>query len=36
HRDRPPPIGTVVTVTYQGTTAQGIPRFASCLRVRTL
>lgn len=36
HRDRPPPLGTVVTFTYQGTTAQGIPRFASFLRVRTV
>lgn len=36
YRDRPPPIGTVVTFTYQGTTAQGIPRFASFLRVRTV
>ena len=36
HRDRPPSIGTVVTFTYQGTTAQGIPRFASFLRVRTV
>lgn len=36
HRDRPPPIGTVVTFTYQGTTAQGIPRFASFMRVRTV
>lgn len=35
HRDRPPPLGAVVTFTYQGTTAQGIPRFASFLRVRT-
>lgn len=35
-RDRPPPVGTVVTYTYQGTTAQGIPRFASFLRVRTV
>lgn len=34
HRGRPPPIGTVVTFTHQGTTAQGIPRFASFLRVR--
>jgi DNA ligase-1 len=33
HRDKPPPIGTVVTFTYQGTTAQGIPRFASFLRI---
>lgn len=35
-RDRPPPVGSVVTFTYQGTTAQGIPRFASFLRVRTV
>ena len=36
HRDRPPTVGSVVTFTYQGTTAQGIPRFASFLRVRTV
>jgi DNA ligase-1 len=35
-RDRPPAVGAVVTFTYQGTTAQGIPRFASFLRVRTV
>ena len=35
-RDKPPPVGSVVTFTYQGTTAQGIPRFASFLRVRTV
>ena len=35
-RNRPPAIGAVVTFTYQGTTAQGIPRFASFLRVRTV
>ena len=36
HRDRPPTVGSVVTFTYQGTTPQGIPRFASFLRVRTV
>lgn len=36
HRDKPPPIGTVVTFTYQGTTAQGVPRFATFLRVRSV
>ena len=35
-RERPPAIGAVVTFTYQGTTAQGIPRFASFLRVRSV
>ena len=35
-RNRPPAIGAVVTFNYQGTTAQGIPRFASFLRVRTV
>jgi DNA ligase-1 len=35
-RDQPPAVGTVVTFTYQGTTAQGIPRFASFLRVRSV
>ena len=35
-RVEPPAKGTVVTYTYQGTTAQGIPRFASFLRVRSL
>lgn len=35
-RAHPPAKGTVVTYTYQGTTAQGVPRFASFLRVRSL
>jgi len=35
-RERPPAVGTVVTFTYQGTTAQGVPRFASFLRVRSI
>ncbi|MFY8083927.1 MAG: DNA ligase [Rubrivivax sp.] len=35
-RERPPAVGTVVTFTYQGTTAQGVPRFASFLRVRSV
>jgi len=33
-RSEPPAIGTRVTYTYQGTTAAGVPRFASFLRVR--
>ena len=33
-RDTPPPIGSTVTYTYRGTTANGTPRFASFLRVR--
>jgi DNA ligase-1 len=33
-RADPPPIGTVVTYTYQGVTAGGTPRFARLLRVR--
>ena len=33
-RAAPPAIGTRVTYTYQGTTAAGVPRFASFLRVR--
>lgn len=32
-RDAPPPIGSVVTYAYRGTTAQGLPRFASFLRL---
>ncbi|QAZ41322.1 DNA ligase [Methylibium sp. Pch-M] len=32
-RASPPPPGTVVTYTYRGTTARGLPRFASFLRV---
>ena len=31
---RPPPIGATVTYRYYGTTRNGIPRFASFLRVR--
>lgn len=33
-RDAPPRIGTVVTYSYRGVTPQGVPRFASFLRVR--
>ncbi len=33
-RDDPPPVGTLVTYTYRGRTAQGLPRFASFLRLR--
>ena len=33
-RDNPPPPGSVVTYTYRGITAQGVPRFASFLRLR--
>jgi DNA ligase-1 len=33
-REDPPPVGTWVTYRYRGTTDQGIPRFASFLRVR--
>lgn len=33
-RRRPPPIGATVTYRYYGTTRNGIPRFASFLRVR--
>nr|WP_235566332.1 DNA ligase [Methylibium sp. Root1272] len=32
-RASPPPPGAVVTYTYRGTTARGLPRFASFLRV---
>lgn len=35
-REAPPPVGTVVTYTYRGHTATGVPRFASFLRVRSL
>lgn len=31
----PPPVGSIVTYQYQGLTSNGIPRFASFLRVRT-
>lgn len=33
-RANPPAIGTLVTYTYRGLTANGLPRFASYLRVR--
>jgi DNA ligase 1 len=33
-RQHPPPIGAIVTFKYQGYTKNGIPRFASFLRVR--
>ena len=33
-RQHPPPVGAVVTFKYQGYTKNGIPRFASFLRVR--
>lgn len=33
-RARPPPIGSVVTYRYNGSTAKGLPRFARFLRVR--
>lgn len=33
-RDLPPRIGSVVTYTHRGVTPQGVPRFASFLRVR--
>jgi len=33
-RERPPPVGALVTYTYRGTTAAGVPRFASYQRLR--
>ncbi|MBE0550022.1 MAG: DNA ligase, partial [Rubrivivax sp.] len=33
-RENPPPVGSWVTYTYRGTTATGVPRFASFLRRR--
>ena len=33
-RKNPPPIGTTITYTYRGLTRNGLPRFASYLRVR--
>ncbi|MFT3955578.1 MAG: DNA ligase [Piscinibacter sp.] len=33
-RDNPPPLGSTVTYTHRGRTPQGVPRFASYLRVR--
>ncbi len=35
-RQSPPPIGAVVTYKYYGKTINGLPRFASFLRIRTL
>jgi len=34
-RDSPPAIGTLVSYTHRGVTADGVPRFASFLRVRS-
>lgn len=33
-RQKPPPIGTMITFKYYGLTAKGIPRFASFLRIK--
>ncbi len=33
-RERPPPLGSIITFKHQGFTGNGIPRFASFLRVR--
>jgi len=33
-RDAPPPLGSTVTFTHRGLTPQGVPRFASFLRLR--
>lgn len=33
-RDQPPPLGSTVTFSHHGLTPQGVPRFASFLRVR--
>ncbi|MEM0516236.1 DNA ligase [Pseudoalteromonas sp. YIC-827] len=35
-RAEPPPIGAIITYTYHGYTKNGLPRFASFLRVREL
>lgn len=35
-RDKPPPVGALVTYRYRSQTANGLPRFASFLRVREL
>lgn len=35
-REHPPPLGSVVTFSYRGTTAAGLPRFASYLRLREI
>ena len=34
-RRQPPPIGSVVTYRFRGTTGSGLPRFATFLRVRS-
>lgn len=34
-RARPPPIGAIVTYRYNGLTANGVPRFARFMRIRT-
>ncbi len=34
-RESPPPVGTRITYTHQGSTAKGLPRFARYLRVRS-
>jgi DNA ligase-1 len=34
-RDSPPAIGALVSYTHRGHTADGVPRFASFLRVRS-
>ena len=34
-RDAPPPVGTLVTYRYNGTTRNGLPRFARFVRVRS-
>lgn len=33
-RQQPPPVGAIVTYRYRGETAQGLPRFASFMRMR--
>lgn len=33
-RETPPPVGTIITYRFRGTTAKGLPRFPSFLRVR--
>ena len=34
-RKNPPPIGTIVTYKYYGKTRNGVPKFASFLRIRS-
>jgi len=33
-RDNPPPVGSIITYKYHGYTSNGVPRFASFLRIR--